>query len=98
MDRYQNNLRTTRAIFPEFIPRLWARNIGTETLSSGRTVEDLGHWFEREDRDTGNCIALKHLAEGDESWHALWGEAYEQQLAALPSPPSPSAEEELLAS
>ena len=55
------------AVFREFIPRLWAINIGTKTLESGRTVEDVGHWFEREDRGTGNCIALKHLAEGDEA-------------------------------
>ena len=44
------------------------------------------------------AYVIEAVAEGDESWHALWGEAYEQQLAALPSPPSPSAEEELLAS
>ena len=31
-------------------------------------VESPGHWFEREDRGLGNCIALKHLAEGNEEW------------------------------
>eukprot|EP01045_Picozoa_sp_COSAG04_P030588 COSAG04_NODE_5368_length_1641_cov_0.991569_1_plen_142_part_00 len=44
------------------------------------------------------AYVIEAVAEGDESWHALWGEAYEQQLAALPSPPSSSAEEEILAS
>ena len=35
---------------------------------SPEMVESPGQWFEREDRGLGNCIALKHLAEGDEEW------------------------------
>jgi len=57
------------AVFPEHVPRLWAINSGmVETDQRGEQVESNGHWFEKEDRMTGTCIALKHLAENDEEW------------------------------
>ena len=53
------------AIFPEFVPRLWAINSGR---TEGGRNETPGHWFAEQDRLGSPCIALKHLAEGDEEW------------------------------
>ena len=73
------------AVFPEHIPRLWAINSGLVEMDGyGRApemVESPGHWFEREDRGLGNCIALKHLAEGNEEWLTYSASAHQRAQA-----------------